>query len=250
LTRLPPWPRSIPRVFRPIATIRLDTGSLSPRKALDRLYERYAAERAYQQSRIQCSGLTGQWTERIFANRADFTAFANSAAEGSLLSGLNVQPVLPALFFDGNRGFGRGTSFLARGVMSNTSTPTIIFQTRLGTTSGSSFLSGASCGVSPTITTASTISNKLWELRLDLTCYTPGIGAGNCTLSGVGYVQSAGAFASPFWYALEPTTPDTATWTIAIDDSVTQYFNLSVTWSAASASNTIICKQLYCDGWN
>lgn len=250
LTQLPPWPTSIPRVFKPICRIQLDTGSLSPRKALDRLYEKYAAERAYQASRIQCSGLTGQWAERIFSNRADYTAFNTSSSEGSLLSGLNVQPVLPALFFDGNRGFGRGVSFQAQGVLGTTSTPTITWQTRLGTTSGSSFLSGTSCGVSAAITTASGVTNKWWLTRLDLTCNTPGIGSGNCTLSGAGYTTSPGGYASPFTYPLEPTTPDTATWTITIDDSVTQYFNLSVTWSASSSSNTATCKQLNCDGWN
>ena len=182
------------------------------------------------------------WMTKIFSNRADYTAFASSASEGSLLAGLNLQPVIPALSMN-ESAFSRTFSLLARGVVSNTGTPTIIFQVRSGTTSGSTYLSGTSVGVSAAITTSSGITNKWWELRLDLTCNTPGIGS-NTTVSGAGYVASPGAFASPFVYALEPTTPDTATWTATIDESLTQYINLSVTWSASSSSNTITCKQL------
>ncbi len=100
------------------------------------------------------------------------------------------------------------------------------------------------------ITTASGVSNQLWFLKLDLTCFTPGIGSTNCTLSGGGYVMSPGGFASPFVYAIEPTTPDTATWTSTIDGSLTQYLNLSVTWSSSSSSNTIRVKNLRAFAWN
>lgn len=193
---------------------------------------------------------TASWTELLFSNRADYTAFNSSAAEGSLLAGLNQQPVIPALFFDGNRGFGKGVRLEAAGVLGTTSTPTITFQVRLGTTVGSSYLSGTSAAVSAAITTQSGVSNKWWYLSLTLLCNTPGQGTGNTTLSGAGYVTSPGGFASPFTYALEPTTPDTATWTVAVDDTVTQYINLSVTWSASSASNTITCKSLTLTGLN
>ncbi len=83
-----------------------------------------------------------------------------------------------------------------------------------------------------------------------MTCRTVGTGTGNSTLSGAGYVQSPGGFASPFVYPLEPTTPDTATWTQTFDNSLTYFINLSVTWSASSASNTITCKALRMYGWN
>lgn len=199
---------------------------------------------------LRAGGLTQTWAETIFANRADYSAFNTSSSEGSLLAGVNEQPVLPALYFDGNKGFGRTVVLEAEGVLGTTSTPTIIFQWRLGTTSGSTFLSGASVGVSAAITTASGVSNKWWKSRLTLTCNTPGIGAGNTTLNCEGEVYSPGGFASPFIYPLEPTTPDTATWTATIDNSVTQYVNLSVTWSASSASNTITCKRLLMYGMN
>jgi len=243
---LPQWPRSIPRVFRPIAKIKLpdlDAGGL-----IDFLALRRARQLERRLAAIQCSGLTGTWSECFFRNKGDFTAVNTTASETSLLAGQNQQPTIPALFFD-QQPF-RSVGFLARGILGTTSTPTIIFQCRLGTTVGSATLSGTSCGVSPQITTSSGVSNKWWELRLDLTCTVGGQGAGNATLSGAGYVSSPGGFASPFVYALEPTTPDTATWTLTLDDSVTQYFNLSATWGTNSASNTITAKQLLAFGYN
>lgn len=195
------------------------------------------------------SARTGTWTECFFVNRADGTAVASTASETSLLGGLNDQPVIPALFFDGNK-VGKAIYLRASGVFSNTGTPTLIFQVRSGTTQGSSSLTGASVAVSAAITTASGITNKWWELHLWLKQATPGFGTNNCTLAGSGYVISPGGFASPFVYALEPTTPDTATWTQTIDASLTQYLNLSITWSASSASNTCTLKDLYVLGLN
>jgi hypothetical protein len=247
---LPPWPKDLPRRFRPLATF---TGlpKLSAAEALDLIAVQRARRLRDQESVIRCGGLTTTWTECTFSNRADYTAVASTNAEASLLAGVNEQPWFPAGYFDqANRGPGRGISLLARGLLGTTGTPTIIFQVRLGTTSGSAYLAGTSVGVSAAITTSSGVTNKWWELRLDLICNTTGIGSGNTTLAGAGYVTSPGGFASPFVYALEPTTPDTATWTSTIDNSATQFVNLSVTWSASSASNTITLKQLLCLGLN
>lgn len=195
-------------------------------------------------------GTTTQWTEVLFVNGADYSAVASTASETSLLGGVNQQPSFPAFYFDGQKGVRRTVMLIAQGVLGTTSTPTIIFQTRLGTSAGSSSLTGASIGVSAAITTASGVSNKMWYMQLLLTNYTPGIGSGNDTISGAGFVWSGGGFASPFQYVLEPTTPDTATWTQTFDASVTTYVNLSVTWSASSASNTITAKNVMMLGMN
>ena len=194
--------------------------------------------------------MLASWSELLWANRADGTAVDTTASEASLLTGLNQQPVLPAFFFDGPQKIGKTISIKAGGVFSNTGTPTLIFQARLGTTAGASYLSGGSVGVTAAITTANGVTNKWWELDLDLTLRTPGIGTGNSTLSGAGKVSSPSGFASPFVYPIEITTPDTATWTQTFDAGLTQYFNLSVTWSASSASNTITLKKLLAWAWN
>lgn len=241
---VPSWPRELPRQFKHRAGL---SRRFLVSQAIDGLAMQDARRRLLE--RESSGGLTQTWSELIFGNRADYTALASFTAEASLLGGVAEQPWLPAGYFDGLKGFGRTISLFASGVVSSTATPSYTFQVRMGTTSGSATLSGSSVGVTAAIVTGSGISNRYWNLRLDLTCYTPGIGTGNCTLSGAGFVFSAG-FASPFTYAIEPTTPDTATWTQTLDASLTQYINLSVTSTASSASNTIQCKQLLLVGWN
>lgn len=239
------WPRGLPRLFKPLGRLQHGVNVTPDMLAMHRA--RCLSEREHA---IRNSFLTGTVTEQMFVNTADYTAFNTSSAEGSLLAGTNEQPIIPATFFFNKQGRHRCIRLIASGVLGTTSTPTIIFQVRAGTTSGSSFLSGTSLGVSAAITTASGVTNQAWELVLDLQCNTTGIGTGNTTLSGAGWVNSPGGFASPFSYALEPTTPPTATWTATIDNSLTYYLNLSVTWSASSASNTITCKKLWLLGLN
>lgn len=240
-----PWPAGVPRLMTPRAKFHHDIAVSPDLASLIR-----ARQLADREQRIRNSFITGTVCEQLFVNTADYTAFNTSAAEGSLLSGVNEQPLIPATFFFNKQGRSRCIRIEAEGVLSTTSTPTIIFQVRLGTTSGASFLSGTSVGVTAAITTASGVTNKWWSLRLDLQCNTTGIGTGNTTLSGSGYVMSPGGFASPFIYPLLPTTPDTATWTSTIDNSLTYYANLSVTWGTSSASNTITCKALRMFGFN
>lgn len=245
LVEVPAWPKGVPCVFTDRA--KLVPGPwdhLSPLHRLDAYATYMAKRRRAIEDAVQCTGLTATYNEQFFTATADHTALASSAAEGSLLAGTNRQPVIPAGYFLQQGGVGRGIEIFANGIFSNTGTPTLIFQVRLGETAGSSYLSGTSVGVSAAITTANGVSNKYWELRLRLTCRTPGIGTGNTTLSGAGYVMSMSGFGTPFFYPLEPTTPDTATWTSTINAAVTQYLNLSATWSASSASNTITCKDL------
>lgn len=240
------WPKAIKRVWHPIATLK--TPRVLP---LDLLALRRAALVQEERDYLRCSGLTGTWNELMFCNSSDYTAYASSATEGSLIAGGgNEQPVIPATYFLNKPGYLRSISLIGRGVFSNTSTPTIIFQVRIGSTSGSSNLSGTSVGVSAAITTQSGVTNKWFEFRLDLSCRVTGIGSGNTTLMGSGYVTSPGGFASPFIYPLEPSTPDTATWTATIDGSVTNYVNCSATWSSSSASNTATLKQLLLYGLN
>lgn len=184
------------------------------------------------------------WIQPIFSNTSDFTALSSFTLEASLLAGVKQQPVIPAGFFADERARGTGLRITARGIVSSTGTPTYTFQLRLGTTAGDSDLSGSSIGVSAAITTASGITNKYWYLDVTVINTTPGIASTNGVVSGAGHIMSPGGFASPFIYAIEPTTPDTATWTGGgWDFSLQHFINFSVTCSASSASNTIRCKQ-------
>jgi hypothetical protein len=185
------------------------------------------------------------WSDLLFTNVADFTAQASFTSEASLLTGPNQQPTFLAGTWADYAAVGKVVRITAEGIVGSTGTPTYLFQLRLGTTQGATDLTGSSIGVSDAITTASGISNQWWKLDVGLTCTVAGQGANNVTLKCSGSIRSPSGFAAPYEYILTPTDPPTATWTAAtINGAATQYFNLSVTCSASSASNTITCKKL------
>lgn len=179
----------------------------------------------------------------VWTNRSDHTALGSFTSEASLLQGTNQQPWFPAGWFDGPGGVGKGFEFEATGVLGSTGTPTYTFTVRLGSTVA--VITDAALAVSAALTTESGVTNKWWRLFLRAICRTPGQAAGNTTFSVDGYVESPGGLASPFKYPLEPTTPDTATWTVApanFDAKVVNYLQLSVACSASNAANAITCK--------
>jgi hypothetical protein len=238
------WPQGLPKIFRPLGIL----APSNPRDIANYLALKRAKRVEGQMAAIKASNLTGTWTELLYRNKGDFTQLTTTGAETSFIAGQNQQPAIPALFFD--QFPQRAISILARGIITTTTgTPTFTFQARLGSTIGTASLTGTSIGVSVAITSTTGVTNKWWELRLDLVCTVAGQGSNNATLSGAGYVSSPGGFASPFVYPLEPSAPDTPTWTSTIDDSVTQYLNLSATLQATGAP-TITCKQLLVYGAN
>jgi len=191
------------------------------------------------------------WPRVLFTNVADHTTLSSFTSEASLLGGTNLQPLLEAFYFDPqNHGRGKAVRLVAKGLLSCTGTPTYLFTVRLGTTAGSSYLAGTVVGVTAALTCQSGISNKQWELDLLLVCRTPGIGTNNCTLAGAGWLTCPGGLASPFQYPVQPSTPDTATWTATVDGGLAQYFNLTAACSASSASNAIVCKEIMLLGLN
>lgn len=207
---------------------------------------RYLPRRVRRKLRELRAAVDGRkFSDLIYANYADFTAHANSTSETSLIdrASADEQPTFPAGYFLEHR---RTFWVRASGVVSNTGTPTITFQVRVGSVVGPTDLTGTSVGVSAAITTQSGVSNKKWDLELFGTVNAPGQGSNACTLNchgnvfGRGWMGASGVDLQP----LEPTTPDTATWTATINGAVQNYLNLSATWSAASASNTITCKSL------
>lgn len=196
----------------------------------------------------KCSFQSNTVSDLIFSHESAMTAVANTISETSLIASAdNIQPQFKQGIF--NR---KGVSFriLARGVFSVTGTPTLTFRLRLGTTAGTSTLTGTVIGITNAITTASGVSNKFWQLEADFTAEAVGVGSNNLTLAGGGLILSPTGFASPLIYPVEPSAPDTGTWTVAsFNAAETYYLNFSVQWSAASASNTITCKtfKVWCD---
>lgn len=194
---------------------------------------------------------TNTWPELYFANKAAFSAVTNTLSETTLLGGANLQPTLsPPTFAAVPGAAARCISFKGWGLLSNTGTPTLTFKFYLNPTQGSASLAGTTIGASAAITTASGVTSKIWKFELDLICQTPGQGTGNCTLFASGTISSPAGFASPFSYAITPGGGDSATVTATLDGSLTQFFNMSATWSAASASNSITLQALEAFGWN
>lgn len=211
------------------------------REWLDRLHLTQADLTQRRRDWLQLAGgPAGEYLDTHFVG-SDFTALSSFTSEASLLGGNNMQARIPGGLLDKPN---RAIRFWAWGIAGSTGTPTYIFQNRLSSTVGSSTLSGTSIGVSPTITMQSGVSTQMWEMDLLIAVKTRGQGTNNCTLNCMGWIKSPGGFASPFFYALSPSTPPTGTFTATVDGSTTLYHNLSVTCSASSASNTVTCKQL------
>lgn len=233
------WPRSVPRIFRPFASL---PGPRTP--------EEYAYMVQARRERVKAAIDSPVYGHCFWSNKAAFTAVASTNAEAGLFQGQNSQPWIPKNFFNGPAAAGRTIQLRAKGVFSTTGTPTLTFQARMGTTASVTNYGGTSIGVSSAITSASGVSNKFWELGLDITCFTPGQGSNNLTLCSSGYVMSQSGFGTPFNYPLEVTAPDTATWTNTFDASLDYYLQLSMTWSASSSSNSIQCIQAWAFSWN
>lgn len=180
------------------------------------------------------------WVRSLYSNVADHTTLSSFTSEASLLAGNNYIPAFPALFFDGKDKSGLWFELECSGLLSCTATPTYTFSVRMGPLGT---ISDPLIGTSAAITCASGITNKWWALKLRAILRTPAQGSTNSVLSMDGFVTSPGGFAAPYAYALEPTTPDTATWTAsAFSSLVQQYLQVSVACSASSGSNSITLK--------
>lgn len=238
------------RQWFPVAKI-----CLPDRRDLDR-YSRFATDEEVIQAIQAVPGHyssfgTNTWPETFFASKAAFSAVANTTSETTLLGGANLQPTIsPPTFASVPGSATRCLSFRGWGLVSNTGTPTINFKFYLNTTQGSGSLAGTTLGSTGAITTASGISNMIWKFELDVICQTPGQGTGNATLFASGLVSCPGGFASPFVYPITPGGGNSATVTATLDGSLTQFLNMSATWSAASSSNTITLNALQAVGWN
>lgn len=184
-------------------------------------------------------GNSGTFSELGYFENADFTQLASFTAEASLLAGQNRQAVVPRHYFDR---VGAAVLVKASGILSVTGTPTFLWTNRIGTVIGASDLTGAAVGVSAALAIGSGLSNQHWYMELELSCRTPGQGAGNTTLNCSGWIECAG-FALLGKNPMAPGGGNSATWTATIDNSVELYLNLSATCSASNAANTIRCKK-------
>lgn len=192
---------------------------------------------------------TPNYADCYYAQAGTFTAVANTASETSLLTGANLQPTIyPPNLLMGGGVTAKAFRIRANGILSTTATPTMTFKFYLATSLAA--LTGLTIGATAAITTASGVSNKRFSVWLDMLLKTPGQGATAATLYLLGEVESPAGFASPFAFTVSPGTGDSVTVSGTLDGSVTQYFNMSLTWSAASASNTATLETLTFEALN
>lgn len=155
----------------------------------------------------------------LSVNTSDSTAIASTAAETNF--SLNV--VLPQDFLT----VGRVLRVTASGKYSDTGTPTLQLKLKAGSVTLLDL--GA-------ITLGSGVSNKQWEAEFLLVCRSTGAG---------GTVQAS---------LLNARMDDDLLQAIAnvatVDTTVTETLQLSATWSASSASNTITQELLFVEALN
>lgn len=169
------------------------------------------------------------WQEAIVWTTSDATAVANTTTETALFTA----PTIPANYLQD----GRTVRLTAFGKYSTTGTPTMIFGLRYGTAAGGVLLcKSAAC------TTPSGVTNAGWSLELTGTVRSNGA-TGTIMFNGVLFVFAAvaGTVASATGEGLATpmmnggvVTPAVATCDFTADTAL----NLTLTWSAASASNT------------
>ncbi len=226
---------------------------------IDKLYLQDAARIQRLSDSIQCVGITPTWQECI--NVIADTGWTGQQAGGGtaetslLTSATAVElPWIPALYMDSRQGNKRGFTFGGRGIFSNTSTPTLTLRMYLMTSPALATISttGGSIvlGVTPAITTITTVTAVPFFFDMSVIVTTPGLGTGASTVQAMGQVWSPGGFASPFYYGWQPVAPPSASITTTCDSSVTNYIGVSCQWGSNSASNLITLKALYGFAWN
>lgn len=121
---------------------------------------------------------------------------------------------------------GKTVRLTARGVYStNTSAQTFTLNAKLGSTLIAS--TGAN-------NLSASMSNRGWAVILDITCLSTGVSG---TIEAQGQMYTSSSAIGTQLADMENTAP------ITIDTTSSQVLQLFVVWNAASAANTITCRQ-------
>ncbi|HVO30180.1 MAG TPA: hypothetical protein VMV18_05575 [bacterium] len=159
------------------------------------------------------------WTETIAWATVSGTAVSNTASETIIFPDVTI----PANYFQD----GRLLNLRAQGEHSTTSTPTLIFRVRGGGVAGTLIC------LSPTFTTGSGVSHKLWEVDVLIQIRTNGSSG---TLVAIGDVTVVGATVpASLMCAGGDNTPATA----SFDFTTAFALSLTAQWGSASSSNTL-----------
>ena len=161
--------------------------------------------------------------ETLWWSTVGGTAVANTTTETIVFPNVTI----PANYFQG----GRTLYVKAQGEHSTTGTPTLLFHVRWGG------VGGTIIGLTPTFTTGSGMSHKLWQLDFEIQCRADGASG---TLVCIGDVTVQGATVPGQLFCVGgDNTPAATTCDLTADTAL----SLTATWGTASSSNTLT-------GWN
>lgn len=177
------------------------------------------------------SFVTGTQTEALSANSAVGTALASSSAV-ALISPPSGAAWLPANFVQPSYGQSKAILVKAWGVLSTTATPTLIIEVLANTTQGTRNSSGI-LAVTPATTMGSGVTNVPWSLDVLITAATTGASA---SFLGMGTFDVGTTSIIRARCSSSTANPNTG---LTLSSQSAYYIELSGTWSAASASNTI-----------
>ena len=201
------------------------------------------------------SGLTGTWSELIYANTTSGTPKNTFTAEFSIndVVGMGAMPVLPAYFFyPGYAMLGKALRVLARGVQLGTAStpPTWQFNFRLNpVVTPANPPTGPIVAGMPAAITGTTTTNTLWEAEFDAQFITAGAPGNNSTIRGLGALYSTRGLVSPFGSDLfgGGASPGTVA---TVDYSLLNTLTVGVICSVSLAANQMTLLQLFMFGLN
>jgi len=166
------------------------------------------------------------WVECIQYENQALTAVANTTTETLLAPNL----ILPPRFFRGERTL----RIRAWGQFSTTVTPTMTFKVHLG--SAGTNADGVVCA-SSAITTASGAANLIWRLEVDIACRSDAYGATAANVMGIGELTVTDAATNTKVGQFLPASAPAVSGGFNVE--IQQNLGTYLTWSAASASNTL-----------
>lgn len=182
------------------------------------------------------------WQETLIAAATDGTALSNSTAETSIAPG-DSKILIPSNFFSRP-----GSSLLLKAVgriSTVVTTPgTLTFKVKLGPTAN---IAVAASQALTLTTTAQT--NVTWYLEWLLTLRAVGASTSANFMHGATFNSSAlnNSQTTPGQVLIPATTPAVGT---GFDSTVANQFDLTATWSVASASNSIQTHMLMLSSLN
>ncbi|MFE3031589.1 hypothetical protein ACFXKY_08060 [Streptomyces canus] len=161
------------------------------------------------------------------------TTYRNKLSASTTVANTTSETVMAVMTIPANDAVaGAVYRIKAWGTASVTGTPTLTLRSRLGG------VAGTALGSSGARTASSGVTNRSWQVTVDLVCLTTGV-SGTWFASQITYeavsLAAAAPFASP-GLILDGTAAATA------DSTISEDLVLTATWSAASASNTLTCR--------